>query len=64
MYPLESVIYFTSPLIVRLVSFPTWYYRMLFKALLIFPLEALWCGIGSWIVENSHNHYIQHSKFN
>lgn len=63
MHPLESAIYFTSPLIVGLAGFPTWYYRMLFKALLIFPLEGH-AGFGSWAIENSHNHYIHHSKFN
>jgi sterol desaturase/sphingolipid hydroxylase (fatty acid hydroxylase superfamily) len=63
MHPVETMLYFTSPLIAGLIGAPTWYYRMLFKALLIFPLEGH-AGFGSWDIENSHNHYIHHAKFN
>ena len=50
-------------MIVGLVGCPTWYYRLLFKSLIIFPLEGH-CGYGSWNIENSYNHYIHHAKFN
>lgn len=63
MHTLESMLYFSSPLIIGLIGFPSWYYRLLFKALIIFPLEGH-CGYGNWKYENSYNHYIHHSKFN
>ena len=62
MHPVESVVYFSAaPLVVGWG--PLWLTRLLFKALVVFPLEGH-SGFGTWGVEASYNHYLHHTKFN
>ncbi len=63
MHWIESSIYFSSALIPGLIGCPFTLVRLLFKSLLVFPLEGH-NGFGSWEIEASNNHYIHHSKFN
>lgn len=63
MHPLESAVYFSAALLLGLCGCPAWLVRLVFKGLIIFPLEGH-SGYGSWHVESSNNHYIHHSKFN
>ena len=62
MHWFESMVYFSAALFLSVCS-PFWIVRLLYKALLIFPLEGH-SGHGTWKIESSHNHYIHHAKFN
>lgn len=63
MHWLESFIYFSSAFILGLSGCPLFLVRIMFKSLIIFPLEGH-NGYGLWSIESSNNHYIHHSKFN
>jgi sterol desaturase/sphingolipid hydroxylase (fatty acid hydroxylase superfamily) len=63
MHWFESSIYFSSALLLGLTGCPLFLVRLMFKGLIIFPLEGH-NGYGSWSIESSNNHYIHHSKFN
>jgi Delta7-sterol 5-desaturase len=63
MHWFESSIYFSSALLLGLSGCPLFLVRVMFKSLIIFPLEGH-NGYGSWNIESSNNHYIHHSKFN
>lgn len=63
MHWFESSVYFSSALLLGFTGCPLFLVRLMFKALIIFPLEGH-NGYGSWNIESSNNHYIHHSKFN
>lgn len=63
MHWFESSVYFSSALLLGLSGCPLFLVRLMFKSLIIFPLEGH-NGYGSWSIESSNNHYIHHSKFN
>jgi sterol desaturase/sphingolipid hydroxylase (fatty acid hydroxylase superfamily) len=64
MHWFESSVYFSSALLLGLIGYcPLFLVRLMFKGLIIFPLEGH-NGYGSWSIESSNNHYIHHSKFN
>ena len=60
MHPVESVIYFSMAPMISLFA-PLWLTRVVFKGLIVFPLESH-SGFGSWDIEPSHAHYIHHAK--
>ena len=63
MHIVESTIYFLSSLsFAYLFNAPHWMFRLLHKALILFPLEGH-AGFGSWNREDSHNHYLHHAFF-
>lgn len=63
MHWIESSIYFSSALILGLTGCPLFLVRLMFKSLIVFPIEGH-SGYGFWNIEASNNHYIHHSKFN
>ena len=62
MHWFESAVYFSSAFLLS-PFVPLWISSLLYKGLIIFPLEGH-SGYGSWNMEGSHNHYIHHAKFN
>merc|ERR1712137_310318 len=62
MHWFESSVYFSAAILLSPIV-PYWLVRLMFKSLIVFPLEGH-SGHGTWNVESSHNHYIHHSKFN
>ena len=61
MHWIEHAIYFSADVLCALIA-PVWLARISTKAHIVFPLSGH-CGVGSWRVEASCNHYIHHTKF-